>query len=142
MKIFKKNEFKSFLIKIYKNKNNKLGLIINKSFNDKEKINIPQQQNSKLRINNTEEDKFPSIEENISSLLSELEKNSLEDKNKTQNLYNYIEQKNEILFINNNLCHLENVKLSDLIIINKTYVAKCLAVNNKVSTFVLFDKIK
>jgi hypothetical protein len=142
MKIFKKNELKNFFIKKYKNY--KSGKITNKSFSENKNIKQQQQQqNSKLRINNTQEDKFPKIEENISSLLSELEKNSLEeDKNLDQNLNNYMEQKNEVLFINNNLSLLENIKLSDLIILNKTYVAKCLAVNNKVSTFVLFEKIK
>lgn len=138
MKIFKKNEI-STLKNIFR-KSIKFCKLNTKTFSDNNN-NISTKQNisKKFKI---DENKFPSIDENLSNLLNEMEK---DDSNKDLNNFNeFIVQKDDIIFINNTdkLEFLKNIKLGDLIVLNKKYLAKCLAMNNKINTFVIFDRIK
>ena len=138
MKIFKKNEI-SFLKKLFLNKNNPIK-ISTKNIIDFKKTN------NKLNAKNLNlnENKFPTMEENISNLLSQLEKeNSF---GSPDSLNQYLTQKDDIIFINNSnnekIKCINNIKLGEVILLNGKYFAKCLAINPKITTFVLFDKIK
>ena len=127
-----KNEIKKLFGKKYYN------FVDSKYFKNFSKI-------AKKRTENSKQNDFPSIEEDVSNLLRELELNTFNEINENlekENLNDFINQKNEVIFINNKLKQLENIKISDSIIINKKHLAKCLSINEKISTFVLFERLK
>jgi len=137
MKIFKKNEIN--VLKSLFRKNLRFNFYNKKGFADLDNTLGNKKLNEKLNLN---EDKYPDIDENLSNLLNEMEKDfSTEGEFKSFN--QFITQKDEIIFINNteSLDFLQNIKLGDLIVLNKQYLAKCLAINNKINTFVIFDNI-
>ena len=140
MKIFKKNEL-SFLKKIFSN-NKKLQIFKLQNFSETVNPNSKKTLTKKL---NLDENKFPNLDENLSNLLTEMENdNSSSADNSKVNFNQFITQKDDIIFINNHekLELFKDIKLGDLILLNKKYLAKCLAINNKINTFVIFDRIK
>lgn len=108
------------------------------------KNNVIKKHNEMKKLN-LAENKFPSLEENIVNLLNEMETEKETNQTKISKLNRLLIQKDNIIFINNNIQKVDlfrNLTSGDLILINKKYLAKCLALNDKMSTFVIFDKIK
>lgn len=138
MKIFRKNEIN--VLKYLKGRNQKLNFYAKKGFAEIDNILGNKKLNKKFDLN---EIKFPDVDENLSNLLSEMEKDNSTD-GSLNNLNQFIHQKDEVIFINNTekLEFLKKIKLGDLIVLNNQYLAKCLAINNKINTFVIFDNIK
>lgn len=138
MKIFRKNEIN--VLNNLLRRNQKFSLFTIKGFAEIDNTIGKKKLNKKLDLN---ENKFPEIDENLSNLLSEMEKDLSTDKN-INNFNKFITQKDDVIFINNTekLDFIDNIKLGDLIVLNKKYLAKCLAINNKINTFVIFDNIK
>jgi hypothetical protein len=138
MKIFKKNEITT-LTNLFR-KNIKYTKFNQKLFSENNNNNsIKQEAAKKFTLY---ENKFPSVDENLSNLLNEMEK---DDSNiNLDNFNQFIVQKDDIIFINNTdkIECLKNIKLGELILLNKKYLAKCLAINNKINTFIIFDRIK
>jgi len=138
MKIFRKNEIK--ILRNFFRNNNFLNKLIFQSYSEIDNFTGKKNINKKLKL---DENKFPEIDENIANLLTEMEKDDSYLEN-SKNLNEYITQKDDIIFINNTdkVEILKQIKLGDLINLNKKYLAKCLAINNKIYTFVLFDRFK
>ncbi len=138
MKIFKKNEI--ILLKNLFRRNQNFNLNNKKGFAQIDNTLGNKKLNKKLGLT---DNKFPDIDENLSNLLSQMENNDSADED--FNTFNqFITQKDDVIFINNTerLDFLKTLKLGDLIVLNKKYLAKSLAINNKINTFAIFDNIK
>ncbi len=138
MKIFRKNE--NNVLKHLFARNQKLNFYAKRGFAEIDNTIGNKKLNKKLDLN---EIKFPNDDENLSNLLSEMEKDNSTDEN-FNNFNQFITQKDDVIFINNTekLDFLKKIALGDLIVLNNQYLAKCLAINNKINTFVIFDNLK
>jgi hypothetical protein len=81
---------------------------------------------------------LPKDEENLDILLKEMNKNNIT----TENLNNLITQKDDILFVSNDIDTLRHSKLGQFFLINNKYLTQCVSVKEKLTTMLLFDKVK